>query len=432
MGYVYSKDLKAGTDVVYRGFLRDRRDIGKLVFLIMSDKYGEVQAIFKKGEVSDEYFNIAKKVNRESYIELRGKVQENSKAPGGMELKPEIIKVISEAESPLPIELTEKIDTGLDKRIDWRFLDMRRKKSMNVFLFQSQIVKYLNEIMYVMGYERIFSSRITGAATEGGTEYFPIMYFNKEAFLAQSPQLYKESVLLSGMDKVFEIGFVYRAEPHHTTRHLTEYVSYDVELVSDSMDEVLDAEEEILKRLVKKLKEKEKKVLEMFGADIKMPDKIPRLSLKEANKILKERGVETEEGDLTPEGEREIGRYVLEKYNSDFVFITHFPFEKKPFYIMKSKDYEKTGLSESFDLLFKGLEITSGGQREHRYKERVKNIKDKGIDPESFDHLRFFKYGMPPHGGFAIGLERLTEKILGLGNIREASLTPRDPDRLKP
>ena len=432
MGYMYSKDLKSGMDVVYRGFLRDRRDIGKLVFLIMSDKYGEVQAIFKKGEVSDEYFNIAKKVNRESYIELRGKVQENSKAPGGMELKPEIIKVISEAESPLPIELTEKIDTGLDKRIDWRFLDMRRKKSMNVFLFQSQIVKYLNEIMYVMGYERIFSSRITGAATEGGTEYFPIMYFNKEAFLAQSPQLYKESVLLSGMDKVFEIGFVYRAEPHHTTRHLTEYVSYDVELVSDSMDEVLDAEEEILKRLVKKLKEKEKKVLEMFGADIKMPDKIPRLSLKEANKILKERGVETEEGDLTPEGEREIGRYVLEKYNSDFVFITHFPFEKKPFYIMKSKDYEKTGLSESFDLLFKGLEITSGGQREHRYKERVKNIKDKGIDPESFDHLRFFKYGMPPHGGFAIGLERLTEKILGLGNIREASLTPRDPDRLKP
>ncbi len=432
MKRVYSKDLKAGEKVELRGFLRDRRDIGKLIFVNIADKYGVVQVTAKKGETPDEYFETLKKVNRESYVSVKGVVAKNDKAPNGIELKPEEVEVISEAQTPLPIELTDKIDTGLDKRIDWRFLDMRRDTSMAVFRFQSSLVKYLNEFMNKEGYERIFSSRITGAATEGGTEYFPIMYFNKEAFLAQSPQLSKESVLLSGIDKVFEIGFVYRAEPHHTTRHLCEYVSYDVELVTDNMDEVMDAEEAIIQYLIKRIKEEQKDVLDKFQTNIELPKKIPRMTLSEANEILKSMNVDIEKNDLTPEGERKICEYVLKEHKSDFVFITKFPFEKKPFYIMKSPDYKKTGLSESFDLLFKGLEITSGGQREHRYEERVQNIKDKGIDPESFDHLRFFKYGMPPHGGFAIGLERITEKILGLDNIREASLTPRDPDRLIP
>jgi len=432
MERVYSKDLKVDEKVEYRGFLRERRDIGKLLFLIVSDKYGQIQVTAKKGEVDEEIFKLMKKVNRESYVSVKGLVVKNEKAPNGIEIKPESFEVINEAEAPLPIELDERIETGLDKRLDWRFLDMRRQRAMDIFRFQSAIIKHLNDFMNKNGYERIFSSRITGAATEGGADYFPIMYFNKEAFLAQSPQLYKEAVLLSGIDKVFEIGFVYRAEPHHTTRHLCEYVSYDVELVTDNMDQVMDAEEEILQYLIKKIKEEQKDILERFNVEIKLPKKIPRITLEEANNILKDMGVEIEEGDLTPEGERKICEYVLDKYDSDFVFITKFPFEKKPFYIMKSPDYDKTGLSESFDLLFKGLEITSGGQREHRYEERVKNIKDKGLDPETFDHLRFFKYGMPPHGGFAIGIERLTEKILGLSNVREASLTPRDPDRLVP
>ncbi len=424
----YTNEIKIGEEVKIAGWVHDIRDLGKLIFVTVRDREGIVQVTAKGGVTDDKLMKKIKALSKEWIISVTGKAEKNDRAPNSFEIKPKSMEIISESDTPLPIEVTGRIESNPDKRIDWRFLDMRRRESLAVFRLQSEIARAMSEFMEKEGFIRIFSSRLTGAATEGGTEYFPILYFNKEAFLAQSPQLSKESVLASGIDKVWEIGMVYRAEPHHTTRHLCEYVSFDFEMVTDKLSDILDIEESLIRHIFEKLKERCKNILDDYKADLAFPKNIPRLTLDEANKILKKQGIETEPCDLTPEGERGICKYCEKKYNSSFVFITGYPFEKKPFYIMKDG---KKG-SFGFDLLYKGLEITSGGIREHRYKERAQNIKEKGINPKDFDHLRFFKYGMPPHGGLAMGIERITQMMLGLENVREASLTPRDPDRLTP
>ncbi len=425
----YSNEIKTGKTVDIAGWIHDIRDLGKLVFIIVRDKEGLMQVTAKKNETDDNILNTLKNLNKEDLIKIKGKCEKNERAPGGLEIKPQKVEIIAESATPLPLELSGKIESNLDKRLDWRFLDMRIKKNLDIFKLQSMITDLFHTFMQQNDFTRIFSSRINSSATEGGTEYFPIMYFNKEAFLAQSPQLAKESALASGLDRVYDIGFVYRAEPHHTTRHLCEYVSLDFEMVCEDMEEVMDMEEKFLRYCFKELNKRAKDTLTEYDADLIPPKSIPRISLEEANKILKDLKVDTEDFDLTPDGEKAICRYVKKKYGEDFVFITGFPFKKKPFYIMKK---EGDGPCCSFDLLYRGLEITSGGQREHRVDERVKNIKEKGIDPTTFDHLRFFRYGMPPHGGIGLGMERITQKILNLGNIREATLMPRDPTRLIP
>ncbi len=416
-------------EVVISGHIEEKRDIGKLLFLILRDRTSSVQVIFKKSDVEEEIFNIAKKVPKESYVKIKGRVIKNEKAPNGYEIKASLIDVLSPAETPLPIDLSGKIETSLDKRLDWRFLDLRRHEVMNVFLFESKIVWLLEEYVRKNGFVRVFFSRLTGEATEGGADYFPVLYFDKEAFLAQSPQLYKESILASGIDKVYDLGFVYRAEPHHTTRHLTEFMSFDVEFVTDDMEDVLKLQENMFNYAINKLHEEG--YFDKFSTSIAIKEKFPRIRFEEAQEIVRSYGVEVEKYDLTPEGERKIGEYAKETYDCDFVFITHYPFEKKPFYLMREED--NPFITLSFDLLFRGLEITSGGLREHRYEQRVRNIEDKGLDPKAFEnHLRFWKYGMPPHGGFGLGIERLVEKFLNLDNVREATLLPRDPDRLMP
>ncbi len=415
-----------GKDVVVEGHIVEKRDIGKLLFIILRDRTADVQILFKKNEMPEEEFQNAKKVPKESFVRVKGSVVKNEKAPAGYEIKATSLEVINESETPLPIDLSGKIETSLDKRLDWRFLDLRKREVMNIFLFESDLVGYLEEFIRKEGFVRVFFSRITGEATEGGADYFPVLYFNREAFLAQSPQLYKESILVSGIDRVYDLGFVYRAEPHHTTRHLTEYMSFDVEMVTEDMEDLLVLQEKMMNYLTKKLDENQ--WFNKMSVNIHVPSKFPRITFEEAQEIAKERGAEIEKSDLTPEAERKVGEYALESYDSDFVFIVDFPFEKKPFYLMRKND----NLTYSFDLLFKGLEITSGGIREHRYEERVKNMQLKGLDPETYDHLRFWKYGMPPHGGFGLGIERLVEKFLDLKNIREATLLPRDPERLKP
>ncbi len=414
----YIAHLKEGEEVL-AGFVHEKRDLGKLLFIILKDKTGEIQVVFKKNAVSEETFKTAKKVSRESFVKVQGEVKSSEKAPGGRELIAKSIEIINKAETPLPIEISGKVETNLDKRIDWRFLDMRRPEVMRIFNLESKFVKALEDFMHDEGFTRLFFSRITGEATEGGADYFPVLYFDKEAFLAQSPQLYKESVLLSGIDKVYDLGFVYRAEPHHTTRHLTEFMSFDVEFVTDEMKDALQLQEKLLNYAFNKA-----------GIEVRIPKRFPVVSFEEAQEIAKSRGAELEKHDLTPEAERKLGEYALESYDSDFIFVIDFPFEKKPFYLMRKEN--EPDLTYSFDLLFKGLEITSGGLREHRYEKRVENIKAKGLDPEKFDHLRFFKYGMPPHAGFGLGIERVIEKALNLSNIREATLLPRDPERLKP
>jgi aspartyl-tRNA synthetase len=392
-----------------------------------------MQLVINKKNVDAETFKTEKELTKEDFIVVEGKVVSNEKAPYmNREVVVSKMSVVAEADAPLPIDVSGKIESTLDKRLDWRFIDMKNPDVLEVFLFQSKLVGFMEEFLRNNGFVRIFTSRITNAATEGGADYFPIMYFDKEAFLAQSPQLYKESVLVSGIDRVYDIGMVYRAEPHHTPRHLCEYVSFDIEMVLESMQDVLYIQQEMLRHAFEKLN-KDKQVSEMLKKrDIKLefPKKIPQISFEEANEILKSLNVETDKHDLTPEGERKICEYFSKTKKSEFVVVHGFPFKKKPFYLMRHED--NPDLTYSFDLLYRGLEITSGGQREHRYEERAKNIKDKGLVVEQFDHLRFFKYGMPPHGGLGLGIERLTAQMLEIKNVREASLTPRDPERLVP
>lgn len=420
----YSNQLEAEKPAKIAGWIQDIRDIGKLAFFVLRDREGIVQVTVK---ADNPLFKEFKKLHKETLISVSGKPKRSDKAPNGLELIPDSLEIVANSEIPLPIDVG-KIESNFDRRLDWRFLDMRRHEVMAVFRLESEITHLMEEFMQKEGFMRIFSSRLTGSATEGGTEYFPILYFNKEAFLAQSPQLTKESVLASGIDRVYDIGFVYRAEPHHTPRHLCEYMSFDLEMVAEELEDILAMEEKMMQFIFAGLNKRCKAILDMYKIKLEIPKKIPRLTFGEANEILQKMKVATEKTDLTPEGERKLCEWAEKEHGTKFVFVTEFPFAKKPFYIAR-KGKEGT---LSFDLLYNGLEITSGGIREHRYGERIANIKAKGIKPESFDHLRFFKYGMPPHGGLAIGIERLTMKILNLENVREASLTPRDTERLVP
>jgi len=374
----YSTEVprEEGAEVKLAGFVEHIRVIGKLKFLVLRDKKGKIQITTRDEKLG----KIIESLTKESFICVKGKVR----------LNPEI------------------------------------------FILEGKIVEYLEDFCRENDFTRIFTSRITSAATEGGADYFKVRYFDRDAYLAQSPQLYKESILASGIDKVYEVGFVYRAEPHHTTRHLCEYVSFDIEMVCRSLEELLELETNMLRFLFEKLKsdEEARQILAMYNQTLNFPSRIPRFTFEEANKILTKLGIETSDEDISPAGEKALCDYVKREFNSEFVFITHYPFKAKPFYIMRCETNSELCLA--FDLLFRGLEITSGGIREHRYEKRVENILAKGLDPKQYDHLRFFKYGMPPHGGFAIGIERLTMLILGLKNIRETSLLPRDPKRLTP
>jgi nondiscriminating aspartyl-tRNA synthetase len=415
----YTSKAKGKKSVLLAGWVKDIRSFGKLRFIILRDKTGTAQiTIFK--EKSEKLFSETDGITKESVIAVEGEVKKNPKAPNGFEVIPKSIEIISLADSPVPIDISGKIESSIDKRIDWRFIDMRmtdeksKMSGIDIFSLQSDLIKNLCDFMYSRGFTRIFTSKIVDAPTEGGADFFKIEYFDKDGYLAQSPQFYKESVLASGVDRVFEISQVYRAEPHFTTRHLCEYASFDLEMAFiDGMEDVMKMQEDLLRYAFKQMK-------------FSFPKKIPSITFKDAVEMLKKKGI-AEENDLTPEGERFLCEWSKKKYDSEFIFVTGFPWKAKPFYVMKDGEYSK-----SFDLLYKGIEITTGGQREHRYKQRVKNCEEKDLRPDDFDHLRFFRYGMPPHGGLGMGIERLTQMMLNLNNIRESTLLPRDPLRLTP
>lgn len=407
----YTSEVKNKKSVLIAGWVKDIRSFGKLKFIILRDKTGTAQVTLTKDSPKKLFMSI-ENLTKESVVVVQGNVKKNPKAPNGFEIIPKEIEVLSISDAPVPIDISGKIESSLDKKVDWRFVDMRQ--DLNAFEFQSKLMKHLIDFMYSENFTRIFTSKIVDAPTEGGAEFFKIAYFDKSGYLAQSPQFYKESVLASGLDRVFELSQVYRAEPHFTSRHLCEYVSFDFEMAFiDSQDDVMKIQEDLLRYAFKQMK-------------FKFPKKIPKITFKEAINLLKKKGIEAE-GDLNPEGERALCDWSKKKYDSEFIFVTGFPWKAKPFYVMKNGEY-----SESFDLLYRGVEITTGGQREHRYKERVRNCEAKGLKPDDFDHLRFFRYGMPPHGGLGMGVERLTQMMLGLENIREVTLLPRDPTRLKP
>ncbi|USS40754.1 aspartate--tRNA(Asn) ligase [Thermococcus aggregans] len=423
-----------GKKVKVAGWVHEVKDLGGIKFVWLRDREGIVQITAPKKKVSEEIFRIIPTLNNEDVIAVEGVVNFTPKAKLGFEIIPEKIEILAKAESPLPLDPTGKVKAELDTRLDNRFMDLRRPEVLAIFKIRSNVFRAVRDFFYQEGFIEIHTPKIIATATEGGTELFPIKYFERDAFLAQSPQLYKQIMMASGLDRVFEIAPIFRAEEHNTTRHLNEAWSIDAEMAFiESEEEVMQLLERLVAYTINYIREHNEKELEILNFELEEP-KLPfrRITYTQALEILKDLGKEIPWGeDIDTEGEKLLGQYVKETYDEDLYFIYQYPSEAKPFYIMKYDD--KPEISRAFDLEYRGVEITSGGQREHRYEKLKAQIAEKGLNVESFEfYLKAFRYGMPPHGGFGLGAERLLKQMLNLNNIREVILFPRDRRRLEP
>jgi aspartyl-tRNA synthetase len=412
------------------GWVHEVRDLGGLAFMLIRDRTGIIQVTIPKKKVSEAVLAAVKAVSRESVVRVTGPVKAIDKAPGGRELVPETIEIISLAETPLPLDVTEKVMAEMDTRLDSRFLDVRRPRVAAVFEIRSAATHAIHQYFHDAGFTNITTPKIVAAATEGGTELFPIAYFDKEAFLNQSPQLYKQMMMSAGCEKVYEIGPIFRAEEHNTTKHLNEATSIDIEVsFADHLEVMRILEDLIVKTYAYVDKKCSAQLANLEITDFCVPKgPFPRLPYCEAIEIAKKKIADPIKygDDISPAAERAIGAEMGGHY-----FIVDWPSEIRPYYAMQ---YENDpSICKAFDLMHPRMELSSGAQREHRYDKLVKQIAQKGLNPESFDfYLRPFRYGMPPHAGWGLGAERLVMTMLGLGNVREAVLFPRDMHRLVP
>ena len=413
--------------ILLRGWVYKIIDLSNIVFVKLRDKSGIIQLVTNKEQIEG--------LKLENAIEVIGKKSKNEKAPGGIEIIVDEIKILGRTYyDKLPFEINSyKNKAALETQLDHRTIALRRPEIRAIFKVQNEIEQAFRDYLRSKNFEQIHTAKIIDSSTEGGSEMFTVNYFDRRSFLAQSPQFYKQMMVGAGFERVFEIGHAYRAELHNTWRHLNEYVSLDVEMgfIKDEY-ELMDLEEGFINYLYEHLNKTCKKELEMYKIELPQKVNIPRITLNKAHEILLEKyNKKSPLGNIDAEGEVLISKYVKEKYDCDFVFLTKYPVSKRPMYTMM--DDEDKNLTKSFDLIFDGLEITTGGQRIHDYEMLKENIIKFNLNPDDFDfYLETFKYGMPPHGGFAIGLERLTMKILKLSNIREAALVPRDMKRLTP
>ena len=418
------------------GFVDNIRNLQYVIFLILRDRTGKVQiTIEKEDEKNKELIDIVENLTLESTIKVSGKLNSKPKVKlSGMELIPNKIEVTSKSLSELPIDIKNKDNALRETRLDYRFLDLRREENQLLFECQSYLETLMHEYWNNNGFTEIHTPKISGKSAESGAEMFKLDYFGQEAVLSQSPQFYKQMAIAAGFNKVCEIGPVFRAENSHTSYHATEIEMLDVEIgFIDSYEDVMDEEENWLRYLFTNLKEKYgERINEVFGVEVSDVTKpFPRINFYEAKRIMKEKYnyVGSVEEDFERHEEELMCKYAKETYGSDFVFITNFPWSARSFYIMRDNE----GITQSYDLLFKGVEITSGGQREHRPDVLENQIKDKGLDPKTLQfYIDFFKYGCPPHGGFGVGMARIMMKIFEIDNIREATFIYRGPTRLNP
>jgi aspartyl-tRNA synthetase len=418
-----------GRDVLLYGWVHEIRDLGGLVFIILRDREGFIQVTLPKKKVPAETFELAKKLKRESVIKVVGTVKKEPKAPQGYEVIPKEIEVLNEADVPLPLEVTEKVPAELDTRLDHRFLDLRKPRIQAIFRIRHQMLQSVRAFLCEHGFIEVNTPKIVSTATEGGTELFPISYFEKEAFLNQSPQLYKQILMSAGFERVFEIGPIFRAEEHNTTRHLNEAISIDIEMSFTDHEGVMKILEELVVRVYEDVAENCEKFLDWLNLKLEIPSlPFERVTYDEALEIAKRKGEEIPWGeDLSTPALRALA----EELGDIHYFIVDWPTECKPFYAMPYEDNPE--ICKSFDLMKGALELASGTQRIHKYDMLVESIKSKGLNPESFEfYLEAFRYGMPPHAGWGLGAERLLMSMLDLKNIREAVLFPRDRHRLLP
>lgn len=431
-----------GSTQTIAGWLQDVRLMGNLAFLVIRDRSGLAQVTVVKKK-NPELHKQAGKIARESVIAVKGTVQMSEKARLGWEVIPDSIDVLAEAETPLPMGIVDEVGVELDTRLDNRFLDLRRQEVAAIFRVRHAVVAAATRYLRDEGFVEIHSSNLNASSSEGGTEVFPVEYFEKKAFLAQSPQLYKQMMMATGMDRVFEIGWYFRAEKHNTPRHLNESTAIDLEMAFiDDEDDVMKAIEGLMHAVWKHVGESCGRELELLGADVPVP-KLPfeRVGYSDALEMINAALETGEHGKMEPlsfgddigtEAERVLGKVMREK-GHDFYFITKWPLAPRPFYVYPEDGTMQATEARSFDLDYRGVELLSGGQRVHQVKLLEEGLRRCDLDPKDFQgYLSAFRYGMPPHGGCGIGIERIMMQMLGLTNIRETILFPRDRHRLYP
>jgi aspartyl-tRNA synthetase len=428
----YSSGIKPELDgqvVRIAGWVHEIRDLGKLKFLVLRDREGFVQITAKKNSCSEEVLKTIDAVSRESVIEVEGRVQKNDRAPGGVEVVPVKVAILSPAQSPLPMDVTLKVDADIDTRLNNRFMDVRKPEVSAIFKIRSNVVRAARTYLDKNGFIEIHTPKIIASASEGGTNLFPISYFDKEAFLAQSPQLYKQMMMASGLDRVYETTFYFRAEEHDTRRHLNEVTAVDAEMafIKDE-EEVMTLLEGLALEMINAAAECGKE-LAILKKEVHMPQKADRLTYDEAVEMLAAHGKKISWGeDIDTEGEKLLGEVMKKERATELYFIKDYPLKVRPFYTMPLGEKH----SRSFDLEYKGVEVSSGAQRVHDYNLLVERMKSLKLNPDNFKYyLDAFRYGMPPHGGFGLGIDRMMMQILEL-SIREVVLFPRDRHRLTP
>ena len=423
-------------EIIFSGFVDAVRDKKWVMFVILRDATGKVQLTIEKSEETNKpLLDIMSEVTVDSTVRVVGKVVSNEAVKlGGLEIIPSTIEVTSEA-LPLPFDYNNLDGVNIDTRMDFKWLDMRNRRNTLIRQVESCLTEGMRTFLYENHFTEIHSPKLIGTASESGSDVFEVKYFDREAYLAQSPQFYKQMALAVGLDRVFEVGPVFRAEKSNTNRHATEFTGFDLEFAYiDSYEDVMDLEEDLLIAGLKVVKERYgDEILEIFGKEVIIPTKpFPRIKLKDLYQQLHDRyqfEIPKEDiGDMNAEAEKLTYKFAMEEYNSEFIFIVDYAATKRPFYHMRDSE----GKLQGYDLIWRGTEITSGAQREHRYEELVKNANEKGLGKDVEFYLQFFQYGCPPHGGFGIGLDRLTMLLLGLPSLKETQFLFRGPNRLTP
>ena len=419
-----------GETVKLRGMVHVIRHMGEVSFVILRRAQGLLQCVYEQDSMT---FSI-KDLKEESAVEVSGVVVLEKRAPGKVEVRMTNLRVLSEPARVLPIAINkQKMNTSLEAKLALRPIALRNLRERAKFKIQEGVVRGFREFLHSQGFTEIHTPKIVARGAEGGSNVFKLDYFNKKAELGPSPQFYKQT-MVGIYDRVYETAPVFRAEKHNTTRHLNEYVSLDFEMgYIDGFEDIMAMETGFLQYTMRLLEKEYKKELDLLEVTLPKTDRIPMVRFDRAKELVSEKYHRKIKNpyDLEPEEEILIGRYFKEEHDSDFVFVTHYPTKKRPFYAMDDPTDPRFTLS--FDLLLKGLEVTTGGQRIHSYEEILKKMEQRNMDPSDIEsYLMIFKYGMPPHGGLGIGLERLTMRLLEEQNVRETSLFPRDVTRLEP
>ena len=425
-----------GEEVEISGFVDNIRNLQWVQFVILKDLSGKVQITIEKSEEQNkEMVELVENLTLESTVKIKGKVLENEKVKlNGMEVIPTSIEVTSKSADELPFNYKDLDSANIDTRMDYRFIELRNEKNLLMFKVQSLFVQAMRDYLVRENFTEIHTPKLIGAASESGSEVFEVKYFDTSAYLAQSPQFYKQMAMASGFEKTFEVGPIFRAENSNTNRHATEYTCFDVEIsYIDSYEDVMELEENILVAGLSKVKEVYgERIKEVFGVDVVVPKTpFPRIKLQDLYKELETRynySIPTEDvGDMNSETEKLTYKFAMEEFGSEFIFVTDFSKTKRAFYHMREND-----IPQGYDLIWKGMEITTGAQREHRYEILKAQAEEKGLSEDVKFYLEFFKYGCPPHGGFAFGVDRVTMLLLQTGSLKETMYLYRSPNRINP